>query len=126
MGRLLCLKGGVFLALSALAVSVSAHHSFAMFDNKKEVTLNGTVKAFQWTNPHIWVQVMAPDSSGKLVEWSIEGGSINGLARNGWSRNSLKPGDKVVIVTHPLKDGRPGGALVSATVDGKRIGRPQT
>lgn len=114
------------LAVSAFfAVPVLAHHSFAMFDNQKDVTLEGTIKEFQWTNPHSWIQVMVKDEAGKEVEWSIEGGSPNSLRRNGWQRTSLKPGDKVVLVTHPLKDGSPGGSLVSVSVDGQRIGTPR-
>ena len=107
-----------------LASPVMAHHSFAMFDNKKEVTLDGTVKEFQWTNPHSWVQLIAKDpATGKDVEWSIEAGSPNGLARQGWSRHSAKPGDKASIVIHPLKDGSAGGSLVSLTVNGAKVGR---
>ena len=100
-----------------------AHHSFAMFDNQKNVTLEGTVKEFQWTNPHSWVQLMVKDpATGKEVEWSIEGGSPNGLARQGWKRTSLKAGDKATIVIHPLKDGSAGGSLVSAVAGGQTIG----
>ena len=109
-------------ALALGAVPASAHHSFAMFDNAKTVTLEGTVKEFQWTNPHSWVQLMVKDGSGKEVEWSIEGGSPNGLSRQGWKRTSMKPGDKAKIAIHPMKDGAPGGSLVEATVDGAKIG----
>lgn len=114
------------LALGLLAAGAApalAHHSFAMFDNQKTVTLEGTVKEFQWTNPHTWIQVVVKDAAGREAEWSIEGGSPNGLSRDGWSRTALKPGDKVVLQIHPLKDGSNGGSLVSAAVDGKRIGR---
>ncbi len=104
------------------AAPAFAHDSFAMFDNQKNVTLDGTVKDFQWTNPHSWVQLMAKDASGKEVEWSIEGGSPNGLSRSGWKRTSLKPGDKAQVVIHPLKDGTNGGSLVSVTVNGVQIG----
>jgi hypothetical protein len=108
---------------TVLANSAFAHHSFAMFDNKKEMTLNGTVKELQWTNPHIWVQVMVPDpATGKEVEWSIEGGSPNNLSRRGWSRNAMKAGDKVVVLIHPLKNGEPGGSLMKITVNGKTLG----
>ncbi len=103
-----------------------AHHSFAMFDNQKNTTLEGTVKDFQWTNPHSWIQLMVKDGSGKEVEWSIEGGSPNGLSRNGWKRTSLKPGDKASVVIHPLKDGTNGGSLVTVTVNGQQIGNART
>jgi hypothetical protein len=94
-----------------------------MFDNQKTVTLEGTVKEFQWTNPHTWIQIVVKDPSGKDVEWSVEGGSPNGLSRDGWSRQSLKPGDKATVVIHPLKDGTNGGSLVSATVNGQAVGK---
>jgi len=113
------------VAATVLANSALAHHSFAMFDNKKEMTLNGTLKELQWTNPHIWVQVMVPDAAtGKEVEWSIEGGSPNNLSRRGWSRNAMKAGDKVVVLIHPLKNGEPGGSLMKLTVNGKTVGGP--
>jgi hypothetical protein len=118
----LCLAAVVAASLAAPAF---AHHSFAMFDNQKDVTLEGTIKEFQWTNPHSWIQVMVKDESGKEVEWSIEGGSPNSLSRNGWKRTSLKPGDKVVVITHPLKDGSPGGSLVSVSVNGQMVGNPR-
>lgn len=96
-----------------------AHHSFAMFDNTKEVELQGKIKEFQWTNPHTWIQLMV-NEGGKEVEYSIEGASPNGLVRKGWSRNSFKPGDQVKIVIHPLKEGAAGGSFVKATLpDGK-------
>jgi Family of unknown function (DUF6152) len=105
-----------------LTNGASAHHSFAMFDNQQEKTLNGTIKELQWTNPHIWVQVLVTDSAtGQLVEWSIEGASPNNLVRKGWSRNSLKSGDKVVLVIHPLKNGDNGGSLVKVSVNGQTL-----
>jgi hypothetical protein len=122
------MKTAIFSAaavLTVFAATASAHHSFAMFDQTKEVTLDGTLKELQWTNPHIWVQVMAKDpATGKEVEWSIEGGSPNGLSRRGWSRNMMKPGDKLTVVIHPLKNGDHGGSLTKLTVNGKTVGAP--
>jgi hypothetical protein len=107
-----------------VAAPAFAHHSFAMFDNEKTVTLEGTVKEFQWTNPHSWVQLMVTDpATGKSVEWSIEAGSPNGLERQGWSRHVAKAGDKAVIEIHPLKNGNPGGSLVSMSINGQKVGR---
>ncbi|MGZ3274086.1 MAG: DUF6152 family protein [Caulobacteraceae bacterium] len=106
----------------ALAAPATAHHAFAMFDTNREVMLEGTVKEFQWTNPHTWVQLLVKDSGGKEVEWSIEGSSPNNLARFGWTRNSLKSGDHVQAVVHPLKDGSIGGSLVKITVNGQVVG----
>jgi hypothetical protein len=109
---------------SAAAAPALAHHSFAMFDTQKSVTVEGTVKAFQWSNPHTSVQIIVKDPNGNDVEWSVEGGSPNGLARQGWSRLSLRPGDKASVVIHPLKDGANGGVLVRATVNGQPVGAP--
>ncbi len=117
--------GRVYLVGAALCISgaVHAHHSFAMFDNDREQVLEGTVKEFQWTNPHIWIQVDVKNAEGKVVEHSVEGGSPNGLRRQGWSKDTMKSGDKIVMTVHPFKDGSPGGSFVRATVNGKEIGR---
>jgi hypothetical protein len=110
-------------AALCVGAAAQAHHSFAMFDNEKEQTIEGTVKEFQWTNPHIWVQVNVTGADGKVTEYSIEGGSPNGLRRQGWSKDTMKPGDKVVMKMHPMKDGTPGGSFMSATVNGTPLGR---
>ena len=107
----------------SLAASAQAHHSFAMFDNEKEQTIEGVVKEFQWTNPHIWVQVNVTGPDGKVTEYSIEGGSPNGLKRQGWSRDTMKAGDKIVLKMHPLKDGMPGGSFMSAVINGVPLNR---
>lgn len=111
---------GTALAFSAAS---QAHHSFSMFDNDKEQTIEGQVKEFQWTNPHIWVQINVKGPDGKITEYSIEGGSPNGLRRQGWNKDTMKSGDKIVLKMHPLKDGSPGGSFVSAVVNGKPLGR---
>ena len=118
--KMLALAG--VAAVTLASAPALAHHSFAMFDNQKNVTLDGTVKEFQWTNPHSWIQLVVKDASGKEIEWSIEGGSPNGLSRSGWKRTSLKAGDKAVAVIHPLKDGTNGGSLVTVTVNGVQVG----
>jgi Family of unknown function (DUF6152) len=110
-------------AVAALAGPAVAHHSANMFDPEKEVALDGTIKEFQWSNPHIWIQVLVP-TAGHAVEWSVEGGSPNLVGRQGWKRNSFKQGDKVVIKVHPLRNGEPGGSFVSAVfADGHMLGR---
>ena len=112
--------------LAAAALPALAHHSFSMFDDKKELTLKGEVKEFQWSNPHTWIQLYVTDASGKVVEWSIEGGSPNLVGRQGWKRNTFKPGDKVEITVHPLRDGQPGGSFMRAVLpDGRRLGGDQ-
>jgi hypothetical protein len=112
---------GSAVALAVVSAAPAfAHHSYAMFDKGKSVTLDGTVKEFQWTNPHGWVQLVVRDpATGQNVEWSIQCNSLNLMIREGWSRTSLKAGDKAVVIIHPLLDGRTGGQLVTITVDGK-------
>jgi len=109
-----------------VAAPALAHHSFSMFDAQKEVVLKGTVKEFQWSNPHTWIQLNVTDDAGKTVEWSIEGGSPNLVGRQGWKRNTFKPGDEVQITVHPMRDGRPGGSFVRAVLpDGRTLGGEQ-
>lgn len=109
------------LLLGGLAGSASAHHSFAMFDQERTIRLKGTVREFQWINPHTWVQLMVKNGA-QTVEWSIEGRSPNGLARRGWTRKTLKPGDEVTLIVKPLKNGKRGGAIVRVIfADGREL-----
>jgi Family of unknown function (DUF6152) len=116
-GRLAALTV-VWLACCSAA---QAHHSFAMFDANQERTLSGTVKEFQWTNPHTFIWLAVPAGGGGAAnEWAIEGMSPNYLGRRGWSKDTLKPGYQVTIVIHPLKDGSKGGTFTRMTLaDGK-------
>jgi uncharacterized protein DUF6152 len=110
-------------ALIMAAQSVAAHHSAAMFDDEKVLELHGVVKELQWTDPHIWLQVIV-DDSGTKTEWSLEGGSPNTLSRRGWRPTTFKPGDVVTVRLNPMKDGSPAGGFVGAKFgDGKTIGR---
>jgi hypothetical protein len=110
-------------ALSA-AAPLLAHHSGAMFDNQKTVELTGTVKEFQWTNPHIWIQIERQNPAGGKEEWSVEGGSPNSLSRNGWRKSTFTPGAAVSIRINPMRDGSHAGNFVGAKfADGKTIGR---
>jgi hypothetical protein len=93
-----------------------AHHSFAMFDPNRAVTLRGVVKEFRWTNPHVFIQVVAAvEGGGNDGEWSIEMTSPEHLARAGWKPGTLKGGDNVVLIVHPLRDGKRGGQFLSGT-----------
>ena len=108
------------MILLAASVGVSAHHSYSMFDLKETKTLVGTVKQFEWTNPHSWLWVYVPNGAGAIEQWGIEGMSPNYLGRRGWSRNTLKAGDKITLEIHPLKNGERGGTFLSVTLpDGK-------
>ena len=114
------------LAIGALALLMtsgiaSAHHSTAMFDMQHTVKVTGTVTQFDWTNPHtfIWMDVL---NNGTTEHWSVEGMSPNYLSRNGWSRHTLKAGDKIDMEVHLLKDGRKGGFCATVTLpDGKTL-----
>ncbi|HEY5412448.1 MAG TPA: DUF6152 family protein [Caulobacteraceae bacterium] len=99
-----------------------AHHSFAMFDQSKQVSIAGTVKSFEWTNPHAFIELQGPD--GKL--WSVELNSPNNLVRQGWKRTALKPGDKVTVILNPLRDGQNGGLFDAVTLpSGQVLGNPK-
>lgn len=101
-----------------------AHHSGAAFDDEKVVELEGTIKEFQWTNPHTWIQVIVENDDGEEVEWSIEWGGPNSLARNGVRPNTFEPGDQVSMRVHPMKNGNPAGGFIGAQFgDGSTVGR---
>ena len=104
------------LVLPLLAGQALAHHSFAMFDPEKLITQTGLVKEFEWTNPHVWIHIMVPDQSGKSVEYSFEMQAVAAVISGGWRPDSVRPGDKVTIEYHPLKDGSRGGQLLSAVL----------
>jgi hypothetical protein len=99
------------LAVVLCAQPVCAHHSFAMYDNGKEITIEGVVKELQWTNPHVWIQVMVPNASGGQDEWSVECTSVNFMIRRGFTKHTIKAGDKISVSLTPLKDGSHGGAF---------------
>lgn len=116
------LISGMVGAATLAALPATAHHSFAMFDQTKRQTLVGTVREFQWTNPHSWIQLNV-QANGATEEWAIEALSPNVLGRQGWKRNTLKPGDKITVVINPLRDNGKGGNLISVTLaDGTTLG----
>ena len=111
------------LAVVAAGVPAQAHHSFAMFDLQKQVTVSGTVRQFQWTNPHAYIQLVAKDASGNDVEWSMEMGAPMYLYARGWRPGTLKAGQRITVTLNPLRNGRPGGVVRDVTTaDGKAIG----
>jgi len=117
-------------SFAALVVAFSApacvHHSGAMFEAEKVVTITGTVTEFSWTNPHASFRVDVPNAGGKLESWAIEMNSPNNLVHEGWKRSSIKAGDKVTVQITPLRDGRPGGRYIGITLsDGKHLGGPE-
>ena len=102
----LVLSGAALAAAPALA-----HHSFAMYQREKTVTLSGTVQDFVWASPHVTIRVLTESAKGGPVTWSIEGSPPTVLARGGWTSTLLKRGDKVSLGMHPRKDGAAGGLL---------------
>ena len=114
-------------ALTGLAVLIAAgpamaHHSFAMFDATKSMTLQGTVKELELINPHAWLYVVAKDEKGAQIEWALEMGGAGALGRAGWKPDTVKPGDKIEVQIHPLKDGTHGGQFLTAKlVDGTKM-----
>jgi hypothetical protein len=117
MNKPISLAAVILIAAAAVSWPASAHHSFAVYDRSKVLTLKGNVKGFQWTNPHcvIWVLVQ-PEGGGDPQEWSFETTSPGVLTRGGWTRNSVKTGDRVSVEYYPLRDGSHGGGLNSVTL----------
>ena len=111
-------SGLVISALALNCAAVSAHHSFAVFDMTQEKTLTGVVSKFEWTNPHTFIFVDVPTDKG-VETWAIEGMSPNYLGRRGWSKNSVRPGDRITVSVRPLKEGKPGGMFIRAQVGDK-------
>ncbi len=109
--------------LSFATAELSAHHSFAAFDMSKEQTITGVVSRFDWTNPHTFIWVEVTNDKGVVETWAIEGMSPNYLGRRGWSKNSVKPGDKITVSIRPLKEGKTGGMFIRAQI-GDRVLMP--
>jgi hypothetical protein len=111
------------IAVAVLATPVLAHHSFSMFDAQQTVTLEGTVKEFEWVNPHSWLRVIVNDkNTGQPVVWVLELSSPSRLVTMGMRADSVRPGDAVSVTFHPLKNGSRGGQFLQAVLpDGKKI-----
>jgi hypothetical protein len=109
------------VGLALLAGPAAAHHSYAMFDKEKNLALTGVVSAFQWTNPHTWIEVQVPNAKGGADKWGVECTSPAVLVRAGWKSSTLKPGDTVMITLHPLRSGELGGSFVSVQLADGRV-----
>jgi hypothetical protein len=110
-------------AVTASSGAALAHHSFAMFDADQRATLSGTVKEFQWVNPHAWIFVMVPNQGGQLEQWAVEMGGPGQISRQGWNPKTLTPGMDVTLTIHPLRDGTNGGQYMAVTLpDGTQLG----
>lgn len=105
--------------LTGVVVPLMAHHSFAAFDITTQKTVTGTVNRVDWTNPHIWLWIDVPNDKGGADTYGFEGMSPNFLARRGWTRTTLKAGDKITVNFRPMKDGSKGGMFMTAQTNGK-------
>lgn len=118
------MKFAIAAALLAAASSADAHHSMAMFDLKTKKEFSGTVREFQWTNPHCYVQLIVKNDKGQDEEWSLEMAAPAYLQAKGWKAKIIKPGDRISVSIWPLRSGAHGGMLDFArTADGALIGK---
>ena len=121
--RAVSAAGWGLAVLLVFAGPAPAHHSFAMFDTANQVTLTGVVTAFQWTNPHAYIELDVPEPGGGVKHWTIELGSPSILMRANWKFSSIKKGDKITAVVSPLRNGEPGSLLARVTLpDGRVLG----
>jgi hypothetical protein len=118
---------GSFVAVALLlAGSAVAHHSPTVFDQTREIELEGVVTDFHWGNPHSWILMDVTDADNRVENWSIEMNPPTYLVRGGWRSNTIKPGDHVKVVAHPLRTDEPGGQYVAITLpDGTVLGEQQ-
>jgi len=113
--------------LAALAAAVclagpaSAHHSFAMYDNDHQAKLQGTVTHYQWTNPHVYIELQTMEADGSSKRWTIECANPGILNRAGWKFNMIKVGDKLKTVVSPLRTGEPGALLKEVVLPDGRV-----
>lgn len=115
--------GAVAAALAAVAAPAYAHHALTMYDRETERSLQGVVKSFDWTNPHIRIQLLVTEN-GKPVTYDVEAGSPGRMSPNGWKSTTLQRGDKITLTVNPLRSGEPGGVFVSVVLpDGTLLTR---
>ncbi|MGC1459174.1 MAG: DUF6152 family protein [Steroidobacteraceae bacterium] len=109
--RHFCAFVGTLVVFTGVAI---AHHSYAAFDTTKEITIKGAVRQFKFENPHCSIIITTIDKDGRTTDWYFEAASVRGLVMKGWRKSTLKPGDTVTLVGHPIRDGRPGASLMRA------------
>jgi hypothetical protein len=107
-----CPRISLLLAFLLTSAAAFAHHSSVMFDRAKEVTLKATVKQFYFVNPHVSITVTVPDDKGAPTDWAFEAASVEGMVRSGWKKHTVKPGDSITIIGHPLRNGEHGAQLL--------------
>lgn len=112
------------LFLMLVPLSSPAHHSSAMFDKSRVIEVAATVREFQWTNPHVWIEIRFANDAGEDEDWSIEGLGTNSLFRMGWRQNSFQPGQEITIRFNPMRDGSQAGGFIGAKFeDGSTLGK---
>jgi len=115
-------RGGITVVMVLMSAAALAHHSYAMFDRSRLLTVTGTVKELQWTNPHAWLQVIVKQPGGQYLEYGFESNGPDGLRKAGWTRHIVKAGEQVTVEYLPLRNGQPGGELASLTLpDGRKL-----
>lgn len=120
LGKRVC---AVLMLSLGLLTTVQAHHSFAMFDSANQVKFTGKVSQFDWTNPHVYIEMDVAQEDGASKHWSIECANISILSRLGWKFNIIKPGDEITVIVAPLRNGQPGALLKQVTTaDGSKWG----
>ena len=120
----LALAGFAIAGLITFGQPALAHHSGAGFNSEKVIEITGTVKEFQFKNPHSWIQIMVTEANGKQTEWSLEWGAPNSLGRQGYRPSTFPPGAKVTARLNPMINGSPAGGFIAAKfADGKTVGR---
>jgi hypothetical protein len=111
----------------SLAAPAFAHHSFGMFQLDQNVVITGTVKDYQFKMPHVWLYLVVPTKDGMTEDWGFECHSPNLIARKGWTVNTLKPGDKISVMMHPMRDGSKAGSVAYITLaNGKQLWNAQS
>jgi hypothetical protein len=113
----LLISSAVFMTIVFACATVFAHHGNAAYDDQHPITIKGNVTEFVWSNPHCQIYLDVKDAKGKLVSWSVESQSPGILRRNGWSRDSIKPGDEIEVTLIPAKSGAPVG------FSGEKVGK---
>jgi Family of unknown function (DUF6152) len=109
------------VGLLMISGSLFAHHGNAAYDYEKTVTKSGVVTEWIWANPHCWLKFDATDDSGNVEHWVIEASNPPDMAKQGWSKTTFKPGDKVVVDLMPVKNGGTVGRFRSVTVNGVKL-----
>ena len=114
----------LMMLVVGVAANMFAHHSQAQFDVTKTITLEGTLTAVSWSNPHSFFFLSgkpADDKDAVIQRWAIEGPSPISMERYGWTKETAKPGTKIIMAGNPRRDGKPDLLLLSITLDGKKV-----